>query len=72
MGDSGSLSLRGWAVIVLVLLIMVFALQNTGVVEVRFLFWSAALSMFMLLLGALAAGALAGFFLGRELFGRKK
>ncbi|MGD8340067.1 MAG: lipopolysaccharide assembly protein LapA domain-containing protein, partial [Gammaproteobacteria bacterium] len=48
---------------VLVVLVVVFALQNAAVVEVKFLFWGLALPRSLLLLVVLLVGITAGWFL---------
>jgi uncharacterized integral membrane protein len=53
-----------WTVVGLLLLLAVFALQNTQVVEVRLLFWKVGMSRSILVLGVLTLGGLAGFLLG--------
>ena len=49
----------------------VFILQNLAIVEIRFLFWKAVVSRVFLLAGSIAAGAIVGFLIGWEVFGRK-
>ena len=59
--------MRIWSVVLLVLLVLVivFALQNTQVVDVQFFFWTLSMSRALLLLGTLVIGLLAGWLLGR-------
>jgi len=45
----------------LVLLVMVFVLQNTAVVEIRFLFWTLAMSRALLIVVLLLIGVLLGW-----------
>jgi uncharacterized integral membrane protein len=45
---------------------MVFILQNTQVVEIKFFFWEMSLSRVILLLGALFIGVLVGLIIGWE------
>lgn len=72
-GDKkGNLSVRGWFIVVLVFLATIFVLQNTEVVEITFLFWRLELSRVILLLGAIALGAITGVLVGWELFGKRK
>jgi uncharacterized integral membrane protein len=52
------------AVGVLLLLGLLFAVQNAGVVEVRILVWSVRMSQALVIFSAGAAGTLVGFFLG--------
>jgi uncharacterized integral membrane protein len=69
-GQHGALSPYAWALLVLASLVLLFVVQNTQVVEVRFLFWTWAMSrvfMFLLLFGlGLAAGWLLHRRLGRR------
>ena len=44
-------------------LVMVFVLQNTQVVEVRFLFWTVSMSRALMLFGTFAMGFVAGWLL---------
>ena len=59
--------MRIWSVVLLVLLVLVivFALQNTQVVDVQFFFWTLSMSRALLLLGTLVIGLLAGWLMGR-------
>lgn len=47
--------------LVLLVLMVVFILQNTNVVTVRFLFWKATLSEAIVLLASLGIGFLSGW-----------
>jgi uncharacterized integral membrane protein len=58
-----------WLLIVLLLLALILGLQNSGAVTVRFLFWHASLSGFLLVVLPLLAGVVIGF-LGAKLGGR--
>ena len=49
---------------VLIGLALVFTLQNTQVVEVRFLFWKLSMSQVLLIFLLLASGALLGWLAG--------
>ncbi|HEX9784923.1 MAG TPA: LapA family protein [Opitutaceae bacterium] len=49
---------------ILLLLGLIFAVQNSAVVEVRFLFWSLEMSQALVIFLTGAAGALVGFFFG--------
>ena len=49
---------------ILLLLGLIFAVQNSAVVEVRFLFWSLKMSQALVIFLTGAAGALVGFFFG--------
>ena len=48
---------------VLILLVVVFTLQNTEVVNIQFLFWSFSLSRALMLFVVFGAGVLIGAFL---------
>lgn len=50
---------RTW-ILILLGLIALFTLQNTSVVDVRFLFWTLAMSRVLLILVLLAVGMLLG------------
>ena len=53
-----------WVVLVLLGLLGIFVLQNTRVVEVRFLFWRLEMSRALMLFGVLGAGLVVGWLLG--------
>jgi len=59
---------RAKTVIILILLsiFVIFILQNTQVVDIKFLFWQMSLSRVILLLGALFIGILVGLIIGWE------
>jgi uncharacterized integral membrane protein len=57
-------SWKHWIAVGLLVLIGIFVLQNTHVVEVRFLFWKLAMSRALVLLAVLAVGLVAGWILG--------
>jgi uncharacterized integral membrane protein len=50
----------------LLLLVVVFTLQNTEVIPIRFLFWDISLSRALMLFLVLAIGILIGFMAGRS------
>lgn len=52
------------AALIFALLIAAFAIQNTMVVTVHFLIWQTEISLVLVILGSLAAGALLLFFIG--------
>ena len=52
-----------WVVVALVVLLGVFVLQNTKVVEVRLLFWKLEMSRSVLLFGVLGSGLAIGWLL---------
>jgi uncharacterized integral membrane protein len=47
----------------LIALVLIFVIQNTQVVEFRFLFWTFAMSRALMLFGTLAIGFIAGWLL---------
>jgi putative membrane protein len=49
--------------ICLIGLVIIFVLQNTQVVEVRFLFWTISMSRALILMGTLAIGLIGGWLL---------
>ena len=49
--------------LVLVALVILFALQNTTIVEVRFLFWGFSLPRSLLIFVMLSIGVIVGWFL---------
>ena len=59
--------MRAWSILLLVLLalVIVFALQNTQVVDVQFFFWTLSMSRALVLLGTLVIGLFAGWLIGR-------
>ena len=58
------MSWKLWTVVVLLGLLGIFALQNTQLVQVRFLFWKIEMSRALVLLGVLGSGLVAGWLLG--------
>ena len=59
--------MRAWSAVLLVLLalVIVFALQNTQVVDVQFFFWTLSMSRALVLLGTLVIGLFAGWLIGK-------
>ena len=53
-----------WLALSLLLLLAIFVLQNTRVVEVRLLFWKVEMSRALMLIVVLAAGLASGWLLG--------
>jgi uncharacterized integral membrane protein len=51
-------------ILVLLLFVAVFSVQNAGVITVRFLFWQFALSQALVILLAATCGAVAGLAIG--------
>jgi len=47
----------------LIALVLIFVVQNTQVVEFRFLVWTISVSRALILFGALAVGVIAGWIL---------
>lgn len=50
-------------ILVLLAVVAVFTFQNTAVVEIKFLFWSASMSASLMLLTALFSGVIIGLLL---------
>lgn len=50
--------------LIFAILVAAFAIQNTAVVTVHFLFWQGSISLVLVILGSVAAGALIFFVLG--------
>lgn len=63
--------MKMWLIIALLFLIAIVVVQNSEVVDVRFLFWEASLSRVVLLLITLVIGILIGF-VGAKLPKKKK
>jgi len=55
--------IRNIVFIALIAVVLVFVVQNTQVVEFRFLVWTISLSRALMLFGALAIGVVAGWLL---------
>jgi len=51
--------------VILAVLILLFVIQNTQVVETRFLVWTISMSRSLLLLGTFIMGVIAGWLLRR-------
>lgn len=64
--NNGAVSPITIIVIFLLCIFTIFIIQNTAIVEIKFLFWKVSLSRVVLLLGALFTGILTGFFIGWE------
>jgi len=56
--------------LILVILVVLFTLQNTEVVALRFLWWEFAMSRVLMFLLVFAVGLLTGFLLGSHLRSR--
>jgi putative membrane protein len=61
------LDMRNWRILLFILLalVIVFALQNTQVVDVQFFFWTLSMSRALILLGTLVIGLFAGWLVGK-------
>ncbi|RMG67305.1 MAG: LapA family protein [Nitrospirae bacterium] len=71
MNRSGAIGIRGVVLIVLVLIVVAFLLQNAQVVEVQFLAWKWTMSRVILILFSMAAGFIIGLIVGWDLFRRR-
>lgn len=72
-GDNrGALKTKTIIVLALLGIFAVFILQNTTVVEIRFLFWQLSLSRVVLLIGSLFIGILIGLLIRWESSTTKK
>jgi uncharacterized integral membrane protein len=60
-------NMRIWTIVLFALLalVIVFVLQNTQVVDVRFFFWTVSMSRALVLLGTLVIGLFAGWLVGK-------
>lgn len=72
LGEDGAISVRFVIVLIIVFCSLIFIFQNLAVVDIQFLFWTMSMSRFFLLTGAMLAGAIIGFLLGWEAFGKRK
>lgn len=75
-GSKGAVGPKTITALVFLSIFTVFILQNTEVVQIRFLFWQISLSRVVLLLGSLFIGVIIGLFVGwefsfRNMTGRK-
>jgi uncharacterized integral membrane protein len=61
---------KGWLILFICLLFLIFVVQNTHVVTVRFLFWKAEASRVLVLIGTFMIGLIAGWLLASP--GRKE
>lgn len=69
--EGGGISPRAAAAIVIIAVFVLFLLQNSADVEIKFFFWKMTMPRVFLLLGSLAAGFIAGGLAGWEIFGKK-
>lgn len=72
MDKIGAIGVRGVIVIVLVLVILAFLIQNSQVVEIQFLGWKWSMSKVILIVFSMLVGAVIGLILGRELFRKRE
>ena len=70
--DTGALGFKTIVALVLLSLFAIFILQNTEVVDIRFLIWKMSLSRVILLIGSLFIGILIGLFIDWEVSGNNK
>ena len=65
-GNRNTLRLiKGILLIILILLVIIFVIQNTEVVEVKFLAWKVSTSRALMLFGTFFAGIIVGWLLKR-------
>jgi lipopolysaccharide assembly protein A len=57
-------TMKHWIILAVGLLFVIFVVQNTQVVGVRFLFWKAEASRILVLLGTFAVGFVVGWLAG--------
>jgi uncharacterized integral membrane protein len=69
---TGAISVKTIAILVLCILFVIFLVQNSEVVSIRFLFMEVTMSRVLLLLGSLVVGGLIGFLAGWEVFSRRR
>jgi putative membrane protein len=71
-GDRGALRPKTIIAIVVVSVFLLFVIQNSADVDIRFLFWKLTVSRVLLLSGSLGVGVLIGFLIGWDHFGKRK
>jgi uncharacterized integral membrane protein len=59
------MSAKVWGLIILLVLLVIFSLQNTQAVDVKFLFWGFSTSAVVTILLSFIIGFLAGWLTGR-------
>jgi uncharacterized integral membrane protein len=57
------MTIKNIFVVILLVFLFIFTLQNTQVVEVRLFLWTVSMSRALMLLGTLLIGFIAGWFL---------
>lgn len=62
--NPGSSSIKVTSAVVIASLFGLFVLQNTEVVEIKFLIWKLSVSRVLLLIGASSVGCLVGILIG--------
>ena len=55
--------IRNFLFVGLIILVIIFVIQNTQIVEVKFLAWQVTMSRALMLFGTLAIGVIAGWLL---------
>ncbi len=70
--NEGKTSLATTLAMVLLILFIIFLLQNSANVDISFLFWRLSMARAVFLLASLAIGVVVGFIAAWEIFGRKK
>jgi putative membrane protein len=65
-------SFKFFLTMLLLMMVAVFVIQNTTVVEIQFLFWNVSMSRALLILAVLAIGMVLGWLLRGYLFLRRK
>jgi len=58
------MKLKLYSALILLCLVLIFVLQNTEIVNIRFLFWQFAASRALLVFGIFLVGILGGYLLG--------
>ena len=72
MDRKGAIGVRGVIVIILVLIIVAFLLQNSQVVEIQFLGWKWSMSKVILILFSMAVGFFMGILTALEFIRRTR
>jgi len=72
LNGNALVSFKFFLTMLLLMMVAVFVIQNTTVVEIRFLFWNVSMSRALLILAVLAIGMVLGWLLQGYLFLRRK